>query len=166
MNDKSYGHFITASASFILLLISVFAGIFFSCGGKAPAAGSPEEVIELMKENYGKEPVLGLYSSETIKFMEKYMDASGMDKQSAINTLSFIPDSAEYAIESLKVAGDTCIMKLRFLEEGPEKSRGLVIDLTMVKEDGSWRIDRSADFKRLLQSQINKGVDNYLDRIR
>jgi hypothetical protein len=36
----------------------------------------------------------------------------------------------------------------------------------MVKEKGNWRIDRSADFKMLLQAQKNRETENYLNRIR
>lgn len=137
-----------------------------SCGSKGPAAGSPEEVLMLVKKHGGTDDVLGLYSAATIKAMEQYMDASGMDEESAVNTLSFIAEDAQYSVQNLTVTGETCSMNLKFLKEGPEKSRGLLVKLTMVKEKGNWRIDRSADFKKLLQAQKNRETENYLNRIR
>ena len=142
--------------------------LFFlvSCGSKGPAAGSPEEVLMLLRQYGGTADVLGLYSSSTIREMERYMEASGMDEQSAVNTLSFIPEGAEYSVQGLVIKGDTCSMDLKYLGYGPEKSRGLLVNLTMVKEKDNWRIDRSADFKKLLESQVNSGAENYLNRIR
>lgn len=146
---------------FILLLVFTL-----SCGSKGPAAGSPEEVLMLVKKHGGTDDVLGLYSAGTIKAMEQYMDASGMDEESAVNTLSFIAEDAKYSVQNLSVSGESCSMNLKFLKEGPEKSRGLLVKLTMVKEKGNWRIDRSADFKMLLQAQKNRETENYLNRIR
>ena len=115
-------------------LFVIMLSAFWSCGSKGPSAGSPEEVLLLLKKHGGTDEVRGLYSADTIKQMEKYMDSSGMD--------------------------------LKFLKEGPEKSRGLLVKLTMVKENGNWRIDRSDDFKELLKSQKNRETENYLNRIR
>lgn len=137
-----------------------------SCGRKGPAAGSPEEVLFLLQENCGDEDVLGLYSAATIREMEKYMYASGMDRKSAVNTLSFIPEKAAYEVSNIKISGEKCTLNLRYMKDGPEKSRGLVVSLTLVKEEGSWRIDRSDDFRKLLKSQVNRGAENYLNRIR
>lgn len=138
----------------------------FACGGKGPAAGSPEEVLMLIKKHGGTDKITGLYSAATIRYMEQYMDASGMDEQAAINTLSFIAEDAEYSVQNLSVAEDSCSMNLKFLNAGPEKSRGLLVKLSMVKEKGNWRIDRSADFKELLKAQKNRETENYLNRIR
>lgn len=144
----------------------MFLILFLSCGIKGPAAGSPEEVLMLVKKHGGTDNIRGLYSSDTIKYMEQYMDASGMDEQAAVNTLSFIAEDAEYSVQDMAVKGDSCSMSLKFLKAGPEKSRGLLVRLTMVKEKGNWRIDRSSDFKKLLQSQKNRETENYLNRIR
>ncbi|HPS58208.1 MAG TPA: hypothetical protein PK514_08890 [Spirochaetota bacterium] len=149
------------SSFFILLFI-----LTLSCGSKGPAAGSPEEVLMLLKKHGGTDDIRGLYSAATIKNMEQYMDASGMDEQAAINTLSFIAEDAEYSVQNVSVKGDSCSMNLKFLKAGPEKSRGLLVTLTMVKENGNWRLDRSADFKKLLQAQKNRETENYLNRIR
>lgn len=144
----------------------VMLNFFLSCGSKGPAAGSPEEVLMLVRKHGGSDNITGLYSSDTIKYMEQYMDASGMDEQAAVNTLSFIAENAEYSVHDMAVKGDSCSMNLKFLKAGPEKSRGLLVKLTMVKENGNWRIDRSADFKKLLQSQKNRETEKYLNRIR
>lgn len=146
--------------------LAVLLVVTISCGSKGPAAGSPEEVLMLVKKYGGSGDIMGLYSAGTIKYLEKYMDASGMDKQAAVNTLSFIAEDAEYSVQGLSVKGDSCSMNLKFLKEGPEKSRGLLVKLTMVKENGNWRIDRSDDFKKLLQAQKSGETGNYLDRIR
>ena len=151
----------TRTFFFVVLLTALS-----SCGSKGPAAGSPEEVLMLIKKHGGTDDVMGLYSAGTMKYMEQYMDASGMDEQAAINTLSFIAEDAEYSVQNLAVTGESCSMNLKFLKAGPEKSRGLLVKLTMVKENGNWRIDRSSDFKKLLQAQKNRETENYLNRIR
>lgn len=149
-----------------ILVVHVMLSVIFSCGNKGPAAGSPDEVLYLLKKNGGSPDILGLYSSHTLKYMKQYMKASGMDEQSAINTLSFIDSRAEYEVHNLQLRGDRCSMVVRFMVKGPEKSRGLEVVILMVKENGNWRIDRSDDFKRLLQSQVERGAEKYLGRIR
>jgi len=149
-----------------ICLIIVFLCTLLSCGSKGPVAGSPEEVLMLVKKHGGTDKITGLYSAGTIKYMEQYMDASGMDEQAAINTLSFIAGDAEYTVQNLSVKGDSCTMDLKFLKAGPEKSRGLLVRLAMVKENGNWRIDRGNDFKELLKAQKNRETENYLNRIR
>lgn len=147
-------------------LFVIMLSAFWSCGSKGPSAGSPEEVLLLLKKHGGTDEVRGLYSADTIKQMEKYMDSSGMDGQAAVNTLSFIAEDADYSVQNIVFTGDSCSMSLKFLRDGPEKSRGLLVKLTMVKENGNWRIDRSDDFKELLKSQKNRETENYLNRIR
>jgi len=147
------------------IIVALFAFII-SCGSKGPVAGSPEEVLLLVKKYGGTDGVIALYSADTVRQMEQYMDASGMDKQAAVNTLSFIAREAEYAVQNLVVNGENCSMDVKFMKAGPEKSRGLLLKLTMVKEKGNWRIDRSADFKELLKAHKNRETENYLNRIR
>lgn len=148
------------------IFFSVILVITASCGRKGPAAGSPEEVLYLLQERYGTVEVMELFSSDTIREMERYMEASGMDRMAAVNTLSFIPEKAAYEVFNVKISDNSCSLSIRYMKEGPEKSRGLVVNLTMVKEKGNWRIDRSEDFRKLLKSQVNRGAENYLERIR
>lgn len=147
-------------------VIATLFAVIVSCGSKGPAAGSPDEVLLLVKKYGGTGDVMDLYSADTIRQMEQYMDASGMDEQSAVNTLSFIAGEAEYAVQNLVVNGENCSMDLKFMKAGPEKSRGLLLKLTMVKEKGNWRIDRSADFRELFKAHKNRETENYLNRIR
>ena len=150
---------------FNIILASGLA-FFASCGERGPAAGTPEEVLFLLRERGGQEDVLDLYSSETISSMKEYMDASGMDMRAAVNTLSFIAEDAQYITSDLKMEGNRCSLNLKFLNRGPEKSRGLVLAVVMVKEEGGWRIDRSDDFRELLNTCRQRGAEKYLERIR
>ena len=136
------------------------------CGKKSFEAGSPEEVLSLIKDKGRTESVFGLYTNDTISMMKKYINISGMKNESAVNILSFIPEKSEYTITDRKIDDKHCSMNLVFTKHDSENAVGLVIAINMVKEGKNWKIDRKNDFEKLIESYEKKGAEEYLKKIR
>ena len=134
--------------------------------GKKIEAGSPEELLSRVKEKWGTTEVMQLYTDDTVDYLKKYMKLTGMSGESAADVLSFISPYSEYEVSGRSISGDTCTLKLRFTKQSVENLNGLVLDVKMLKENGGWRIDRSDDFKKLVESFKSGGAENYLKSIR
>lgn len=144
-----------------VLLISISSG----CGKKIEA-GSPEEVLFLLKEKGGTSGVMQLYSGETVSSLKKYMKLTGMSEESATDVLGFIPADSEYDITGKKIEGETALLRLRFRKHRTENLAGYTVEIRMVKDGSAWKIDRAADFKTLIKAYEKGGAENYLKNIR
>jgi CRISPR/Cas system type I-B associated protein Csh2 (Cas7 group RAMP superfamily) len=142
------------------------AVMLVSCGKGKIEAGSPEEVLSLVKERGNGMGVFELYTDDTISLMKKYMKITGMKNETSADILSFIPEGAEYKINSKKIDGNRCDIEIVFTKHGSENASGQVIMLKMRKKGNGWKIDREDDFRKLIDSYEKRGVENYLDRIR
>jgi len=147
-----------------IFLISIFL-IAVACGKKIEA-GSPEEVILLLKEKGGTDQVIQLYTYETAGLMEKYRKLTGMSRESATDVMGFIPADSEYEITGKKIEGDAALVTLRFTRHYTENLAGYRTDIKMVRKGNIWKIDRSDDFKKLIESFEGEGAENYLKSIR
>lgn len=149
-------------------IINIFlSAVLLSYGcGKKIEAGSPEEVLLLLKEKGGTSEVMQLYSDDTVSALRKYMKLTGMSEESATDVLGFIPADSEYRITGKKIEGETAQIRLQFTRHRTENLAGYTVDIRMVKEDKAWKIDREGDFKALIKSYENKGAENYLKNIR
>jgi hypothetical protein len=148
---------------YALLVLIILSG---SCGKKKIEAGSPEEVLFLIREKGQTESVFDYYTDDTIQLLKKYIKITGMKKESAVNILSFIPAKSEYNIQDRKIDDRNCSMKLVFTRHTSENAVGLAIAINMVKEGKSWKIDRGKDFKQLIESYEKKGAEDYLKKIK
>ncbi|HOP64629.1 MAG TPA: hypothetical protein PK358_08070 [Spirochaetota bacterium] len=146
---------------FLILVVLITA----ACGKKIEA-GSPEEVIFHLKEMGGTDRVMQLYTDETVTLMDKYRKLTGMSAESATDVLGFIPADAEYEITGKKIEGDTALVTLRFTRHHNENLAGYKTDIKMERDGNSWKIDRSEDLKKLVESYEGKGAENYLKNIR
>jgi CRISPR/Cas system type I-B associated protein Csh2 (Cas7 group RAMP superfamily) len=151
-----------AGAAGVMFLVLFFSG----CGRGKIEAGSPEEVLSLIRDKGNSQAVLDYYTDETISLMNKYVKMTGMKNEASIDILSFIPESSEYSISGKTVEGDTCYLNLVFSKHTSENGIGQVISLKMIKEGDSWKIDRKDDFKKLIDSYEKRGAEEYLNRIR
>lgn len=145
-----------------------FAAVFIltpACGKKIEA-GSPEEVLFLLKEKGGTSEVMHLYTDDTVSYLRKYMKLTGMSEESATDVLGFIPSDSEYDITSKKIDGETALLKLRFRKHHTENLAGYTLDVRMNKDGKAWKIDREDDFKTLIKAYESRGAENYLKNIR
>lgn len=148
-----------------LLLIVMFIS-FSGCGKKKFEAGSPEEVLSLIKEKGKNESVFDFYTDDTIKLMKKYIKISGMKNESAVRLLGFIPEDSEYNVTGRRIEGNNCSMNLMFTKHSSENAMGFSIVINMVKEGKGWKIDRKKDFEKLIESLEKKDAEGYLKRIK
>lgn len=146
----------------LVVMLIAFSG----CGKKKIEAGSPEEVLALLKENSRTSTVFDFYTDDTIKLMKKYISLSGMKQESAVKILGFIPENSEYTVTVTAIDGKNCSMNLMFTKHSSENAVGLPIAINMVKEGKAWKIDRKRDFEKLIESFENKGAEDYLKKIR
>jgi len=146
-------------------MISVI--LFFpGCGREKIEAGSPEEVLSLVREKGNSRSVLDFYTDDTVSLMKKYVKITGMKSETSVDILSFIPEGAEYNITGKKIEGNTCSLNVVFTRHGSENAIGETAAVKMIKEGKSWKIDRKDDFKKLIESYEKKGTENYLNRIK
>ncbi len=151
------------------VIINIFlAAVLIIPGGcgKKIEAGSPEEVLSLVKEKGGTSEVMHLYTDSTVSSLRKYMKLSGMTEESATDVLGFIPADSEYRITGRKIEGEAAFIKLQFTKHHTENVAGYTVDLKMIKEGNSWKIDREQDFKTLIKAYENGGAEKYLNNIR
>ncbi len=150
-----------------IINIFLIALVFTQAGcGKKIEAGSPEEVLFLLKEKGGTSEVMQLYTDDTISYLKKYMKLTGMSEESATDVLGFIPADAEYEITGKKIEDETAFIKLRFKKHHTENLAGYTLDLKMIREDVSWKIERADDFKKLVAAYEKNGAENYLKNIK
>lgn len=150
-----------------------FINIFFAavlilqpgCGKKIEA-GSPEEVLYLLKEKGGTSEVMNLYTDETVSSLRRYMKLTGMSEESATDVLGFIPADTSYEVTGRKIEGETAVLKLRFTKHHTENLAGYTIEVKMVRDGKAWKIDREADFAKLIKSYEGGGAERYLKSIR
>jgi len=150
---------------FIFFILITF--LFDSgCGKKKIEAGSPEEVLSFVREKGNSETVFDFYTDETLTYMKKYVKLTGMQKETSVDILSFIPEGAEYNVSGKTVEGNKCNLNIVFTKHSSENGMGQVVALQMIKEGNSWKIDRAEDFKKLIKSYERKGTDEYLNKIK
>lgn len=151
----------------VIINIFLTAILLFSSGcGKKIEAGSPEEVLFLLKEKGGTAEVVQLYTDDTVSSLRKYMKLTGMSEESATDVLGFIPADSRYEISGKKVEGETALLKLRFTKHHTENLAGYTVEVRMLNEGKGWKIDRESDFKTLIKAYENRGAENYLKNIR
>lgn len=151
------------------VIINIFLAaviIITAACGKKIEAGSPEEVLFLVKEKGGTSEVMQLYTDSTVSSLKKYMKLSGMTEESATDVLGFIPADSEYKITGKKIDGETAFIKLQFTRHHTENVTGYTVDVKMIKEGNSWKIDREQDFLTLIKAYENRGAEKYLNNIR
>jgi len=150
-------------------IINIFfaAVIVLSPGcGKKIEAGSPEEVLFLLKEKGGTSEVMNLYTDGTVSSLRRYMKLTKMSEESATDVLGFIPADASYEITGKKIEGDNALLTLRFTKHHTENLAGYTIETKMVKDGKAWKIDREADFQKLVKAYESGGAERYLKNIR
>lgn len=150
-------------------IINIFfaAVIVLSPGcGKKIEAGSPEEVLFLLKEKGGTSEVMNLYTDGTVSSLRRYMKLTKMSEESATDVLGFIPADASYEITGKKIEGDNALLTLRFTKHHTENLAGYTIETKMVKDGKAWKIDREADFQKLVKAYETGGAERYLKNIR
>ena len=151
---------------FFTFIIVISLLISSGCGRKRIEAGSPEEVLTFVRDKGNSETVLDFYTEDTISLMKKYVKMTGMKSETSVDILSFIPEGAEYDIIGKKIEGDICYINLVFTKHSSENAMGQVIALKMIKKGNSWKIDKKDDYKKLINSYENKGVEDYLNKIK
>jgi hypothetical protein len=147
---------------YVIFIIMLTAG----CVKKKFEAGSPEEVLNKIKEKGNSMSVMDFYTEDTIIIMKKYMKMTGMKTEASVDVLSFIPENSEYNVIDKKIEGSNCTMNLVFSKHSSENAMGYTVAVKMVKEGNAWKIDRKDDFRTLVESFEKKGAEAYLDRIR
>jgi len=140
--------------------------VFCNCGRDKIEAGSPEEALAFVREKGNSETILNFYTDETVSLMKKYMKITGMKSETSVDILSFIPEGAEYNITGKKIEGEKCFLNIVFTRHSSENAMGQVVAVRMVKDGKSWKIDRTDDFKKLIDSYEKKGIENYLNKIK
>jgi len=134
--------------------------------GKKIEAGSPEEVLFLLKEKGGTSEVMNLYTDGTVSSLRKYMKLTKMSEESAADVLGFIPADSSYDITEKKIEGDNAFLKLRFTKHHTENLTGYIVEIKMERDGNAWRIDREADFEKLVKAYESGGAERYLKNIR
>ncbi len=149
-------------------VVLVFASvlIYTGCGREKIEAGSPEEVLSLIREKGNSQNILDFYTDDTVRLMKKYMKITGMKNETSVDILSFIPEGAEYNISGKKIEGNSCSLNLTFTKHVSENAIGQNIAVRMEKDGKSWKIDRENDFKKLIESYEKKGAEDYLNKIK
>lgn len=147
---------------FLVIIVIILSG----CGKKKIDAGSPEEVLALLKQKGETDSVFDFYTDETIKLMKKYVRLSGMKNESAVKILGFIPENSDYTITDRRIDEKNCSMNLVFTRHSSENAVGLPIVINMVKEGKGWKIDGKKDFEKLIESFEKKKAEDYLNKIR
>lgn len=153
--------------------LAVIINIFFAavillaqgCGKKIEA-GSPEEVLFLLKEKGGTSGVMDLYTDSTVSSLKRYMKLTGMSEESSTDVLGFIPADASYEITGKKIEEDAAYLKLRFTKHRTENLAGHTLEIKMVRDGKTWKIDREDDFSRLVKAYESGGAERYLKNIR
>lgn len=140
--------------------------IFSGCGRDKIEAGSPEEVLSFVKEKGNSDTVLDFYTDDTVNLMKKYVKITGMKKETSVDMLSFISEGSEYAVTGKKIDGDSCLLNIVFTRHNSENAVGQMIEIRMIKDGKSWKIDRKRDFEKLIESYEKKGAEDYLNMIR
>jgi hypothetical protein len=154
---------------YLPVIINVFfaAGIILAQGcGKKIEAGSPEEVLFLLKEKGGTSEVMNLYTDGTVSSLKRYMRLTKMSEESATDVLGFIPADAAYDITEKKIEGDNAVLKLRFTKHHTENLAGYTMEINMVKDGKAWKINREPDFDKLVKAYESGGAERYLKNIR
>jgi len=151
---------------FIIFILMFSALLYTGCGKLKVEADSPEEVLSFIREKGNSASILDFYTNDTISQVNKYVKITGMKNETAADILSFIPEGAEYNVTGKKIEGSNCYISIIFTKHTSENAIGQSVDLRMVKEGKSWKIDRKDDFKKLIESYEKKGVENYLNRIK
>ncbi|HOP30362.1 MAG TPA: hypothetical protein PKZ64_12395 [Spirochaetota bacterium] len=153
--------------------LPVIINIFFAaviilspaCGKKIEA-GSPEEVLFLLKEKGGTSQVMNLYTDGTVSSLRRYMKLTNMSEESAADVLGFIPSDSSYEITGKKIEAEKAILTLRFTKHHTENLAGYTMEIKMVKDGKSWKIDRESDFQKLVKAYESGGAERYLKNIR
>ncbi len=145
-----------------------FAAVIILTPGcsKKIEAGSPEEVLFLLKEKGGTSEVMNLYTDGTVSSLKRYMNLTKMSEESATDVLGFIPADAAYDITEKKIEGDKAVLKLRFTKHHTENLAGYTMEINMVKDGKAWKINREPDFKKLVKAYESGGAERYLKNIR
>lgn len=151
------------------VIINIFFAILLvlpSCCGKKIEAGSPEEVLFLLKEKWGTSEVMNLYTDKTVSSLRRYMKLTGMSEESATDVLGFIPADASYQVTGKKIEGETALLNLMFTKHHTENLAGYTLEIKMVRDGKAWKIDREADFEKLVKAYESGGAERYLKNIR
>jgi hypothetical protein len=123
-------------------------------------------VLFLLKEKGGTSEVMNLYTDGTVSSLRRYMKLTKMSEESATDVLGFIPADASYEITGKKIEGDNALLTLRFTKHHTENLAGYTIETKMVKDGKAWKIDREADFQKLVKAYETGGAERYLKNIR
>jgi len=152
----------------IIAIVTVLTSIliYSGCGREKIEAGSPEEVLSLVREKGNSESVLDFYTDDTVNLLKKYTKITGMKSETSVDVLSFIPEGSEYKINGKKIDDNNCSLNIIFTKHVSENAIGQIIAVQMIKDGKSWKIDRKNDFKKLIESYEKKGADDYLNRIK
>jgi len=150
-----------SSITTFIILVLLSAG----CGKKEIPAGSPAELIDLLRKLSGKEEIVQLYTRNTIDQFNRFVKLSGIEKSSAYSILSFIPENGVIEIADEKYNGESCIVTVRFIDHPVENMKGFTIDLKMDKENDLWRIDRADDLRNLVESVEKGGAGEYFKNL-
>lgn len=157
---KLFNHPLLALTGLLLFLL------VFSCGGEKVESGSPEEVLLRIKEKGNSNGVLQFYTDDTISLLKKYVSLTGMKKETSVDILSFIPERSEYRISEKRVEADICNLTLNFIKHPSENAVGQPVSIRLVRMNKNWKIDRSEDFRRLIDTFEKRGIEGYLKNIR
>jgi hypothetical protein len=136
------------------------------CGKDKPKAGSPEELLVFVKDKGGTGAIFDLYTDETISLAKEYKKLTGMKDESLVDSLSLIPETAEYDIAEKKIEGKICLIKFIFTKHPSENAQAQVIELAMINDGKNWRIDKRDDYIRLIDSFKKGDADRYLKNIK
>jgi len=136
------------------------------CGKDRVKAGSPEEVLIFIKDKGGTEEIFDLYTADTISLAKEYKKITGMKDESLIDSLSLIPKESEYDIAERIIEGESCSIKFIFTKHPSENAQAQIIGLAMINDGKSWKIDKSDDFIKLIDSFKKRDADRYLKNIK
>lgn len=152
---------ISELSAIIISLILLLSG----CGTREKVAENPSDIIDLLRINSGKEEIISLYTDETVKEFNRFIDLSGMSRKDSYSVLSFIPERSEVVITEEKCEKDTCILYIKFISHPVENMKGFSSEILLKKGESSWKIDRSSDFRKMRQGIENNEAGLYLERI-
>jgi len=149
------------------ILYLIIGVLFFSllfCSRESEVTGEPEKITDLLRSNYRSSEIRKYYSSKTVEVLEKFGKKNGVSDSELTNILSIIPEKAEFQTLLSKKGDDKCIIKVKFTGGVAENLKGLEISLPVVKEDGAWKVDRTGDFRKMLESVKPGNHESYFER--
>ena len=149
-----------------IVIFCIICIICIMCGRNKVQAGSPEEVLLFIKDKSRSESIYDLYTSETISLAKEYKKITGMKNESLTDSLSLIPKESEYDIVDKAIEGDRCSIKFIFTKHPSENAQAQLIELTMINDGNTWKIDKKDDYIRLIDSYKKRDADRYLKNIK